>query len=149
MNRLIRVRDIRNEWRAIGDGDESQRERISADIHRMAQMLAPTWVMHTKQDEVIETPVASKIFRHKTRDFKGYVEFIWLSRPKALYPVKGWYGLGVDIAGNLFSHTWRRKYDYSDDHWVWMPMPNIADSQISTAVLRGHILPYLEDLANH
>jgi hypothetical protein len=149
-SRIIVSRDPRNEHRAIGDGNESERSELSAEIHRAAQQFAAYWVLHTKSADMIETPVAIKTVRRKSRKHNGYVEIAWMSHPQMLYPVQNtMYRFGIDAIGRLYDHTYRRTTDFNEEFRIWMPMDDVDASRYSTAVLKQYLLPYLNDMARH
>jgi hypothetical protein len=149
MSRIIICRDTRREWRAIGDGNESERPALSVEIVHAAENFAAGWVLHTKGADMIEAPVATKTLRRKDRKDRGWIEIVWLSRPRLIYPVKGGYNFGIDATGALYDYVQRRNMDFTEDIHFWMPMGDVESSRYSTAVLKGHLLPYLNDMARH
>lgn len=147
--RIIISRDVRNKWRAYGDGDESQRPEIAAEIHRIAETIAIHWVQHTKSQGMIMTPVALKTLRRKAIRKIGYVEIAWMSAPQLLYPLSGNYSFGIDASGALYDQVYRRNLSFTEDVRYWVPMKDVAESSYSTAVLSQYLLPYLNNMALH
>lgn len=147
-SRIIISRDL-HRCRAIGDGDETLRPELAAEIHRIAETIAIHWVQHTKSHGMVTAPVALKTLRRKAIRKNGYVEIAWMSAPRLIYPVDGHYSFGIDAAGALYDNVYRRNMDFTEDVRYWTPMKNVAESRYSTSVLSHYLLPYLNDMAHH
>lgn len=150
--RLQCVRNTHSYTHAVGDGDDSRRSEIAAEIHHTAHTIAATWVLFTKETQLVSVPVATTIVKWKSRRRASctmYNEILYLSSPVQIYPIHGNYNLGIDSHGDLYYQAYRRNMALSCDVRPWMRLEDVAESRISTAVLEHHLLRYLQAIYAH